>query len=333
MINVAKLAKFTCLSCSAVLFVGSSLPLLPVAAATELTMAQAQSQSRPRIAVLDFDYASTGATGNWWYSIFSGTGPARGVSDLLTNRLVRDGSYSLVERNKIEEVLREQNLGQADRIDPGTAAQIGKILGADYVVIGSITRFNLEDGDGDVSVLGYSVGGESRGAAVQLAARLVNTTTAEIVAVAEGAGTAARGGGGVSTPFGRIGGSSRSDDQILSDAAEDAIAQLAEQLNAQAGTLSALPPSLPSVEALVADVAGNQVIINKGAQDGFRSGMTLSIERVTREVKDPATGEVLRTVTSPVGQIELTEVDARSGVGRIVSGSGFQIGDRAVAVQ
>jgi hypothetical protein len=61
--------------------------------------------------------------------------------------------------------------------------------------------------------------------------------------------------------------------------------------------------------------------------------MTISIERVTREVKDPATGEVIRTVTDPIGQIELTNVDALSSEGRVVSGSGMKVGDRAIAVQ
>jgi hypothetical protein len=61
--------------------------------------------------------------------------------------------------------------------------------------------------------------------------------------------------------------------------------------------------------------------------------MTISIERVTREVKDPATGEVIRTVTAPVGRIELTNVEARSSEGRVLSGSGMKVGDRAIAVE
>jgi curli biogenesis system outer membrane secretion channel CsgG len=256
------------------------------------------------------------------------------VSDLLTNKLVENGQYTLIERSRIEEILFEQDLGQSGRIDASTAAEVGRLLGADAVIIGSITRFNFEENGGDISILGFGGGGDSRGAVVELSARLVNTTTGEIIATAEGAGSADRGGGRVSTPFGSIGGGSRSDDEIFSDAAEEAVNQLATQLAAAAPTVAtAAVSSRPAVEAIVADVAGNTVIINKGSRDGFRAGMILSIERVTREVTDPATGEVIRTVTAPVGRIELTEVDERSGVGTIVNGTGLQIGDRAIAVE
>jgi hypothetical protein len=38
---------------------------------------------------------------------------------------------------------------------------------------------------------------------------------------------------------------------------------------------------------------------------------------------------VLRKLTEPAGQIQLTEVDTSSSVGRILSGSGFRVGDVA----
>jgi curli biogenesis system outer membrane secretion channel CsgG len=329
MANYSNFRKLAQMSCGALLLSGCWLSLpAPLVAAEELTIAQA-NPTRLRIAVLDFDYANTGLTYSWGYAT-----PAQGVSDLLTNRLVESGQYTLIERSRIEEILFEQDLGASGRIDASTAAEVGRLLGADAVVIGSITRFNFEENGGSVSILGFGGGGDSRGAVVELTARLVNTTTGEIIATAEGGGESDRGGGRISTPFGSVGGGSRSDDEIFSEAAEEAVAQLATQLTAAAPAIAASAESaLPAVEAIIADVAGGTVIINKGSQDGFRAGMVLSIERVTREVTDPATGEVIRTVTAPVGQIELTEVDERSGVGTIVSGSGLQVGDRARAVE
>jgi curli biogenesis system outer membrane secretion channel CsgG len=325
-------SKFIPLTLSALLLGSTIAPIAISPAAAQVRVAQTQVAQTPRmrIAVLDFEYASTGQ--DWWW--WGGVAPSQGVSDLLTNKLVDGGAYTLIERSRIEAVLQEQNLALSGRIDASTAAQVGRILGADAVVIGSVTRYNLNQGSNGVSVLGIGVGRRRDSAEVELTARLVNTTTSEIMATAQGTGEARQGSGGVSVGgLVNVESDNNNTDELLSNAAQAAVEQLSAQLTEKAGTLAAAPMAIPTISALVADVAGSTVIINKGSQDGFRAGMTISIERVTREVKDPATGEVIRTVTSPVGRIELTSVDARSSEGRVVSGSGMQVGDRAIAVQ
>jgi hypothetical protein len=57
--------------------------------------------------------------------------------------------------------------------------------------------------------------------------------------------------------------------------------------------------------------------------------VTLSIERVTQEVKDPETGEVIRKLTTKVGEIKLTDVDGQSSLGELISGALPQVGDLA----
>ena len=114
-------------------------PAISEPTATKIIVAQARAE-RKRVAVLDFD-ASTSSTG--YYYGWLGIGPAKGVSDLLTNALVKEGTYIVLERSKVEQILKEQNFGASGRLDASTAAQIGKILGADAVIIGTITQFNL----------------------------------------------------------------------------------------------------------------------------------------------------------------------------------------------
>ena len=53
----------------------------------------------------------------------------------------------------------------------------------------------------------------------------------------------------------------------------------------------------------------------------------LVVERVSREVKDPATGKVLRRITAPVGEIEVTEADEGSAVAKTITGTGIKVGD------
>jgi hypothetical protein len=58
----------------------------------------------------------------------------------------------------------------------------------------------------------------------------------------------------------------------------------------------------------------------------------LTVSRVTKEIKDPSTGQVIRRMTSPVGTVRLTDVDAISSVGTPVTGSDFKVGDAVKTV-
>jgi TolB-like protein len=61
------------------------------------------------------------------------------VAEELTVRLFSTRRFEIVERQLLDHVLQEQNLGASGLIDAGSAAQIGKILGVDAIVTGTIT--------------------------------------------------------------------------------------------------------------------------------------------------------------------------------------------------
>lgn len=288
-----------------------------------------------RIAVLDFDYANVSKTGIS-YGLYGKNGASRGISNLLTNELVKDGTYVLVERSKIDAILAEQNLGASGRIEPTTAAQIGRVLGVDAVLIGSITQFHIEEQSKGGSIGGFfGLGGKQKTqlATVQLSTRLVSTATGEILTAAEGTGQADKSGG-----RGRIFGigvdsNSDSSERLLGEASGQAVDKIVSQLAAVAPKLAAKPATLPVEEMVVADVTGNQIVLNKGGVHGFRPGMVVSVERVIKDIKDPTTGKLLRRQTQSVGRIQLTEVDAQSSVGKILTGTGFKVGDVAKAAE
>src|SRR4026207_2576249 len=153
---------------------------------------------KPRVAVFDFDYATV-RSGN--ASIFGrDVDIGKGVSDLLVTYLVKDGSYSVIERKALDKILSEQNLSNSDRFDANSAAKIGKLLGVDAMIVGSITQFGNDTkntgargvgaGLGKVGLGGFSQK-ESK-AIVGLTARLINIDTAEILGVAEGKGESKR---------------------------------------------------------------------------------------------------------------------------------------------
>ncbi len=296
--------------------------------------AQSQPQTRRRIAVLDFDFSNVSSP-----SFFSNyPGASKGVSDILINRLVKDGTYSLIERSRIDTVLREQNLGTSGRLDASTAAQIGKILGVDAVIIGSVTRMDAQSRNSGGSFgirlpFGLSVDSTDVDAYVQLNARLVSTSTGEILSVAEGTGNVSQSDTNLSGyGFGgraNAGSSTSNAEKLVFLATEQAVSKIATELTASAPRLAAIAPTTSVVNALVADVTGGIVVINKGSNDGFRVGMRIAIERIGREIRDPATGRVLRRTTQPVGQAQLIEVDSRSSVARVLSGAKIGVGDLA----
>jgi len=80
---------------------------------------------------------------------------------------------------------------------------------------------------------------------------------------------------------------------------------------------------------MVAFVDANGVVLNVGAKAGVKAGDRLSVERVTREIKDPSTGAVIRRMSSKIGMVEVTEVDEGSAVAKIVDGKDFKVGDMA----
>lgn len=287
------------------------------------------SKEKVRIAVLDFDFSSVSNPN--LLSILQGG--SKGVSDILVNRLVKDGNFSVIERSQIDAILREQNFGDSGRVDAGTAAQIGKILGVEAVIIGSVTQFDLQQRRSGGGFLGLGAASTDTDAYVKLNIRVVNTTTSEILFVAEGNGNDSQ--SDTQVRVGSFGGGSVTvnESKLLTKATEKAIDQVVTELNNKSADLASLPKSLPSVTATVADATGNTVILNKGKSDGYRVGMKLSIERVTKQVKDPTTGKVIRNVTQPIGIIELVEVDGTSSVGKIIGGGKFKVGDIAKPTQ
>jgi curli biogenesis system outer membrane secretion channel CsgG len=292
-------------------------------------------EPRKRVALLDFDF---GTVQHWWSGNWD---IGKGISDLIVTSLVKDGTYSVIERKKLDTILQEQNFSNSDRANPTSAAKIGKVLGVNAIVVGSITQFGLEDKSLNVGGIAGRLGGFGGGrlgkkegkANVTIDARLVDVNTGEILAVAAGKGTSKRsglllgGGGAGGGGFGAGGidmGSSNFQDTILGEATRSAVEDLSAQLVSQAAKVQG---TKVSVEGLIADATGGVIVINVGKGAGVSVGMRLAVERITREVKDPATGKVLRKISSPVGEIEITEADEGSAVAKVVSGTGFKVGD------
>src|ERR1700694_1405928 len=88
----------------------------------------AQTPARKRVAVLDFDYATVRSyVADIWGS---DQDIGRGIADMLVTQMVRNGTYSVIERKQLDRILHEQNFQQSGRADASTAAQVGRVLAA-----------------------------------------------------------------------------------------------------------------------------------------------------------------------------------------------------------
>jgi curli biogenesis system outer membrane secretion channel CsgG len=320
-------------------------PGTPTTAAAVPNGAPPPSQGRKkRVAVFDFDFTAipTATIAQLGNNVDIG----KGVTNLLVKYLVQDGTYSVIERNALDKIMAEQNFSNSDRANPTSAAKIGKILGVDAMIVGSITQFGNDTKNTNIGGAGggfgpFGMGGVKHSntkAIVNIDARIVDIDTAEILGVAEGHGESSRsstsltGGGGSWRGFGAGNvdfGSSDFQETILGEAVKASVEQMSAGLIADNTKLTA---RVIIVSGLVAAVDSGQVVLNVGAKSGIKVGDQLSIERITRTIKDPATGQVLRQMTQPVGVVRVTDVDDVSAVCTPVSGSGFKVGDAAKTV-
>jgi len=307
---------------------------------TVLTTAEAQQKKR--VAVMNFDYGTVRTTVNTLFGSDQDVG--KGIADILVDRLVSDGAYSVIERKELDKVLGEQNFANSDRADPSSAAKIGRVLGVDAIIIGSITQFGNDDKKNDIAAGGvggrlskYGIGGLSRSkatAVVTITARMIDTTTAEILASVQGHGEESKSGTGILGSGGSYGGmasgaldmkSKNFRETILGAAVAKAVADVANGLDQKAGSM---PTKTVTIDGLVADASEDgTLVINVGSAAGVKVGAQLLVKRNVRDITDPATGKVLRHVEDSLGTLTITEVDAQSAVGKFTGTGKPQVGD------
>lgn len=264
---------------------------------------QIQAQdAKPRIAVLGF---ANNSTFTYWGDNLGGA-----AADELTTQLVKSGAFSVVERSQVNAILEEQHFGLSGAVDASTAAEIGKILGVQAMLMGSITQFSIDRKSGGVGAFRMTyTEAESR-----MDVRVVSTTTAEILAVAEGQGKKRMGGvGWEDFDFERdfeVGLAQ----EALRPAVENAVAEIV----AQAEMLASLAPVSAPGEVVGSPEEG-VVYIDKGAGDGVEVGQRFDVYRVVDEIRD-SSGKILDQVTEKVGVIEVTRVLSNSSICSVVEG-------------
>jgi len=271
----------------------------PVSATAE---EEAQNSNKVRVAVMDFENNSSW---NYW-----GDNLGAAAADALVTQLFETGKFSLVERSQLDAILAEQNLGQSGRVNPSQAADIGRILGVQLILTGSITKFSIDTKGGGFRGFGVKYSE----AESNLDVRLIDTNTAEIMFAGDGEGKIRLGGLSIKgANFQRD-----FDAGLAQEALRPAVEQIAQKVAGEADSFSSIQAPIAPAQVVGASQNG-ALYIDKGENFGVVVGQRYDVYRVVDEIRD-ASGTLLDTITEAVGIVEVSRVLAQSSVGTVVEG-------------
>ena len=235
-----------------------------------------------------------------------GSVTADGMTAMLTQALVEDGRFLVIEG--------------------GT----GGPMEASAIVRGAVTKYDPAAGGGGLSISGGPLGGliggragtRSQTAVMEIALRLVDATTGQVISTssAEGRATSRTTEAGIVDGLtgSRLGGETFRATPI-GQAGQDAIVKAVDQI------ASGMRDVVWS--AIVVEAGEGGVYLNAGRDRNVQSGLMLTVWRPGRTLTDPRTGEILDVEMSRIGQIRVDTVRDRLSVASVIEGGLPQRGD------
>lgn len=142
------------------------------------TSALATAQEKPRVAVFSMEFATVKSDADAAFGTSVDVG--KGIADIVVDALVQSGAVDVYEREQFEKIVAEQDVTNSSRFDPATAAKIGRNVGVQAVVIGSITKFGQHERK--LAVV------KSTEAAIAMTARVVDTSSGKILFTVKASG-------------------------------------------------------------------------------------------------------------------------------------------------
>lgn len=264
---------------------------------------------KKRVAVTKFDNKVTGTYGSW--------NIGEGMAEQLTTALIKTGRFVVVERQALQDVLGEQELGQSGLIKKETAAKVGQVLGAQIIVRGVVSEFEQAEsgGGGGIGIGGFRIGGRSSNAHVGIDIRLIDATSGQVltshnaVGKVESSGVAIGVSRGI-VDFGADSFKNAPIGQATRQAIEDAVKFIVD-------TMETVP-----FTAKVVKIEGKKIYINIGSNMNIRSGTKMYAYALGEDLVDPDTGLRLGADEKLLGTLEIRDVQEKYSIGYAVSGSG-----------
>ena len=203
--------------------------------------------------------------------------------DILSAKLGASGKFILLERNDLQQLLEEANRN-------GQSAQ--QAIGADYMIIGSITEFGRKN----TSQSQVFTTSKTQTVEAAVSIRLVDVATGQIIYSDQGKGSAEI---TTKSTFVGTGGHAGYDATLSDKAISAAIDQLVENI---INKLSDKP-----WKSYFLSYDSDEIIIAGGKSQGIEPGMVFAVKTVGKNVKNPQTGIMVTLPGKEVGKIKVEE--------------------------
>jgi curli biogenesis system outer membrane secretion channel CsgG len=263
---------------------------------------------KKRIAVFNFENKSDYGRHN----------VGEGMADMLTTELVKSGQYRVIERAQIQSVMQEQKLGLTGAVTSNTAAQLGKLLGVELAVFGSVTEFGQKEESKGIGFGKRKFGANQIKARVAIDLRIVNVETGEILAADNVAKEKSQTGISVQIPDFNFQDQAEFDKTLVGKATRACVEDIIHKIDAQMG-------QVPWYGKVIKE-SGGIVYINRGEDSGLQVGNVLEVYQPGEELIDPETGLSLGSEETKVGRVQIVDVQQKFSKAIVKQGAGFQAG-------
>lgn len=257
------------------------------------------AQAKVRIAIWDFE---NHAERRWWFHDDLGPAARNQIDTAFSQSGKLSRQFSIIERDKLDLVMKEQGLAGTGALDAQSAAQVGKLLGVRYILTGAIDKFSINETKGGIG----GFGANRTKAEAEINVRMIDTTTGERIFAVSGEDSVTK--GGIRIKSANL--SQEAEWGIASEAIEKAAEKVVEELekNDYASRLEA-GGALGGDEGKVIKVEGNRAWINMGAASGLKQGDSYAVYQLGEKLVDPDTGMVLgqdekQTATGTVVEVQ-----------------------------
>lgn len=223
--------------------------------------------------------------------------------DAFNRVLVNTRKFTVVDRARVDRTRREQKFGGSGLVSPGSAAAAGRLIGAQFLVMGTVVDYSVDP----PREMAYG-SGWTRPVRISANVQVVDASSGQIVAARRASASAQV---RVSDP--------RAAGAIPNQALEQAGERVAEDC-IRAILDAAYPAKIVSVE-------GDEVRLNRGEGGGLGVGTELDCFAAGKNLYDPDTKELLGTNDRFQASVAITEVLTTMSVGRIVGGASLRTGD------